>query len=104
MNESETSSNDLRERFQSLQTLFSVSMMLVLVFTLCMDLFLFRQMLILRAEAHRLETQLQEFSANTAPAMIKLYSQMSDYAAKHPEYAAILKKYSPYFDAHISRK
>lgn len=102
MNETE-SDLSLRDDLQSLQTLFSVSLVLILVFTLCVDLFMFRQVFILRAQAHKVEAELNGFTATTGPAIIKLYSQLSDYGAKHPEYAAIIKKYSPFFDSHITR-
>lgn len=83
---------ELQEEVQSLRTLLSASLILMIVFSLVINLFLLKQVSALRAQTEVFATANNNF--NTAKA-IDYWNHLVQYARTHPEFAPVINKFSP---------
>jgi hypothetical protein len=89
---------NLQASFQSLQSLVTFSLALMLLFTVCLNLYIGTQMLIIREQEHRAEGTMNKFNTETGPAIAELWLKLNDFGNKHPDYKPVLPKYTPYFN------
>ncbi len=91
---------NLQVEVQSMQTLLCVSLMLFLIFTICINLFLGMQVSMMRDQVHHTESVENAFISTTAPQLYQFYAKVNDYASKHPDFKPIMDKYAPFFATH----
>jgi len=90
----------LRSEVQSLRAILSCSLLLIFIFSMCVNIFLFRQTNMVSnqfAQANQLITAW----ANGGPAQaqaIDFWKKLNDYARVHPDFMPIINKYSQYIN------
>lgn len=92
------SRSPLRRQVRELYSLFFASMTALIILSLGVNLFIFRQMQAARTQlaASRSAVQtLTEQYQRKEPAMRQFTSELQTYAASHPEFAPILARYRP---------
>lgn len=90
----------LQASVQSLQSVVFLCMILMLVFTVCLNLYLGVQVMSIRDQAHRELATAEEFQKNKAPAIAELWGRLSDFGTRHPDFKPVLVKYNQYFKDH----
>ncbi len=83
---------ELQEEVRSLRTMLSASLILLIVFGLSVDLFLFKQVSVLGADADRYEQGINGFNA---PKARDFWNRLVAYSRTHPEFAPVINKFSP---------
>ena len=97
-----SSVEELRSEVQSLRTILSCSLLLIFVFSFCVNIFLFRQTSMVSGQLAQ-ANQLISAWANGGPAQaqaIDFWSKLNDFARTHPDFMPIINKYSPYINVH----
>jgi len=100
MNESESTyppaipkpmNEDLRNEVQSLRAMLSVSLIVLIMFQVCVALFLFKQVSMARAQAIALQQQVVD--SFSIPQASEFWNKMNEYSKTHPDYEPIISKY-----------
>src|SRR5260370_695268 len=85
--------DDLYHAVQSLRSLLSLSLVVLIMFSLCVDVFLFKQGSLLNGQTAVTLTQTEEIFS-TAKAS-DLWSKLNEFAKTHPDYETVIAKYRP---------
>jgi hypothetical protein len=89
---------ELRAQCQSLQQLVSALLVLVLIVAGALDIYLFRQWRMARAELKRRGPQMTQLVADynrvSAPAIENFVKKLVEYERTHPDFTYILVKYN----------
>lgn len=91
----ESSNENVRAEVQSLRAMLSVALLLLFIFSFCVNVFLFRQVTAVSAQlaqAQQLVANFQKGGGYTQGA--ELLSRLNEYARTHPDFAPILQKYN----------
>ncbi len=83
----------LQNEVQSLRALLSASLVVLIMFSLCVDVFLFKQGSLLNGQTAVTRAQTEEMFS-TAKAS-DLWGKLNDYAKTHPDYETVIAKYRP---------
>lgn len=84
--------SDLQEEVNSLRLMLSASLVLLIIFSLCVDVALLKQVSALRTQVDVNERVAGEFNSSKA---IEFWNRLVQYSRTHPDYAPIISKYSP---------
>ncbi|MDB6023635.1 MAG: hypothetical protein JWQ04_3492 [Pedosphaera sp.] len=88
----------LREEVQSLRTMFSCTLLLLFVFSFCVNVFLYRQSSALGSQVGEAQQMVSGFRNGGAAQVIDLWTKLNDYAKTHPDYAPVIQKYSQFIN------
>jgi hypothetical protein len=83
---------ELQENVHSLRTLLSATLILLIVFSLIMNLFLLKQVSTLRAQADTMEAAVNNFNT---PKAIDYWNHLVAYARTHPDFAPVINQFDP---------
>ena len=89
---------DLRSEVRALKTVLCCALLLVFVFSLCVNVFLLHQTSTLNGQLVQ-ATQLVNAWANGGPAQaqaIDFWNKLNEYSRTHADFAPIINKFSPY--------
>ena len=101
MNESETKTEpaqdfaveDLQDEVQGLRTLMSVSLIVIIVFSFCVNWYLFKQDRIVQG---RIDQDRQTAGA-LQTGIVAFWNDLNEYGKAHPDFAPVLEKYRALF-------
>jgi hypothetical protein len=80
----------LQGELQALRTLVTISLILLIVFSFCVNVFLFRQVAMARAQVTQAELFIQGFNTTE---VADFWNKLSDFSRTHPDFAPIWAKY-----------
>lgn len=83
---------ELQENVHSLRTLLSATLILLIIFSMIMNLFLLKQVSNLRAETDSMEAAVNNFNT---PKAIDYWNHLVAYARAHPEFAPVINQFDP---------
>ncbi|MDB6125633.1 MAG: hypothetical protein JWQ71_4626 [Pedosphaera sp.] len=107
MNESEAnidsasgpSLKTLQEELQSLRTLVTGALAILFIFSVCLNIFLSRQAMVVSNQAAEAQKAVDEFRTFGAPWANDFWYKLLAYSKTHNDIAPIISKYSPYITA-----
>lgn len=83
----------LQNEVQSLRALLSASLVILVMFSLCVDVYLIKQVSLLNTQTAMTRQQTEEiFPAAQAS---DLWNKLNDFAKSHPDYESVIAKYRP---------
>ena len=88
---------DLREHYRTLRALLNLALACVLALGLVVDLFIYKQMRLVRSRVDETRPLVQRMAAEfnrKEPGMRNFVSALQSYAFTHPEFYSVLSKYS----------
>ncbi|HEX3798426.1 MAG TPA: hypothetical protein VH413_06960 [Verrucomicrobiae bacterium] len=95
----------LRSEVQSLRTVISFSLLLMFILSVCVNIFLFRQVKLMDVQVANEQAVVNTFeTAGGGVQVVEIWMKLNDYARTHPDFAPIVAKYKPFFDAHMKKK
>jgi hypothetical protein len=83
----------LLDEVHSLRMLLSASLIIVIMFTLCVDVFLIKQVSLLNGETAVTKQQTEQMFP-TAKAS-DLWNKLNDFSKTHPDFETVIAKYRP---------
>jgi hypothetical protein len=102
---SESEVEGLRNEVQTLRAVVSFALLLMFVFSICVNIFLFRQTTSLSGQVENAQNAVTAFeTAGGGAQVVDIWGKLNDYARTHPDFQPIITKYKPFFDAHIKKK
>lgn len=94
----DTGAEALRDELESLRTLVSVTLILLIVSSLCLNAFLFKQCLL----ANEQKDLILQNEATSKNAAIAMWTKLNDFSKGHPDFAPLMDKYRIYFNTNSS--
>jgi hypothetical protein len=92
---SESSNENLRADVQSLRTMLSVTLLLLFIFTFCVNVFFLRQVSAVNAQVAQAQQLVDNFQKGGGYAQgAELVSRLNEYSRTHPDFAPIMQKYN----------
>lgn len=85
-------SEELRNELHSLRTLMSAALVLLIIFTACMDYFLSAQTTEMRKALYQDQQIMSNFQANSMRAA-DFWKKLEEYAKTHPDFNPIIDKW-----------
>jgi hypothetical protein len=85
--------DDLQNELQSLRALVSASLVIMIMFSLCVDVFLIKQVSLLNSDTAVTKARTEQIFP-TAKAS-ELWNKLNDFAKAHPDYETVIAKYRP---------
>ncbi len=102
---SESEVESLRSEVLALRMVVSFALLLVFVFSICVNIFLFRQTTSLGGQVANAQNAVTTFeTAGGGAQVVDIWAKLNDYARTHPDFQPIINKYKPFFDANIKKK
>jgi len=89
--------DELRSSLNSIQSLVSTALILIVVFSTCVNIYLLLQTLSMRSQLHHDAVLSENVTEKIVANMGEFYGRLNDYASKHPEFRAVISKYDHYF-------
>jgi hypothetical protein len=83
----------LRNEVQTLRAVVSFAVLLMFVFSVCVNVFLFRQATAVSGQAAQAEAVVSNFD-NMSGQATDFWLKLNDYARTHPDFQPIIAKYS----------
>src|SRR5271156_5768654 len=83
---------ELREEVASLRTMLSTSLLLLLVFSVCVNIFLFRQTSAMHAQASAASQVVYDFDHGGASSAIEFWTRLNESSPGHPDFLPIINK------------
>jgi hypothetical protein len=83
----------LQSEVRSLRALLSASLVILVMFSLCLDVYLFKQIRLVNTQTAMTKQQTEEIFP-TAQAS-DLWNKLNDFAKTHPDYESVIAKYRP---------
>ncbi len=80
----------LQGELQALRTLVTISLILLIAFSFCVDVFLFRQAAMARAQVAQAQQFVQGFNTTE---VADFWNKLSDFSRTHPDFAPVWAKY-----------
>jgi Ni,Fe-hydrogenase I cytochrome b subunit len=101
----DSSVEGLRNELQALRAVVSFALVLMFVFSICVNIFLFRQATTLGGQVANAQNMVSAFeSAGGGAQVVDIWNKLNDYARTHPDFQPVINKYKPFFDAHMKKK
>ncbi len=94
-------SEELRNELQSLRTLLSAALVLLIVFSACMDYFLSAQTTEMRRALYQDQQLVNNFSANSTRAA-EFWGKLVEYSKTHPDFVPIIDKWKANISIHTN--
>ena len=85
--------DELQNEVQSLRSLLSAALVIMVMLSLCVDVFLIKQVSLLNGDTAITKARTEEIFP-TAKAS-DLWNKLSDYSKSHPDFEPIIAKYRP---------
>jgi hypothetical protein len=98
----DSGSQDLRYEVESLRSMLAFTLLLMIVFTACVNLFLFHQANALSGQANEEQREVTTFQNVTSGQAIEFWNKINEYGARHPDFAPVLAKYKPFINVHTN--
>ncbi len=89
----------LRNEVQTLRAVLSFTVLLLFVFSICMNVFLFRQATAVSGQAAQAQAVVSNFESMSGQAN-DFWLKLNDYARTHPDFQPIVAKYSQLIGTH----
>jgi hypothetical protein len=83
----------LQQAYQSLRTLIDTVLMILLVLTWSVNIFLLKQLSLVRNEVEERQRFIAEYEKNTVPLMSEFLTRLQGFTKTNPEFTNILYKY-----------
>jgi hypothetical protein len=90
----------LQGELNALRTLVTISLILLIVFSFCVNVFLFRQVAMARAQVAQAEQFIQGFNTSE---FAEFWNKLSDFSRTHPDFAPIWAKYKDLINIHLNQ-
>jgi hypothetical protein len=94
----DSGSQDLRFEVESLRGMFAFMMLLMIVFTACVNLFLFHQVNTLVGEANEAQRRVAIFQTVGSAQAVDFWNKLNDYGSRHADFAPVLTKYNKFIN------
>jgi hypothetical protein len=88
-----TAAPDVAQSLQRVSTLMHAVILLLIVFTASVNVFMLRQVILVRQEIQERKRFLADYDRNVAPVMSELVSKLETFASTNPDFKPILAKY-----------
>jgi hypothetical protein len=106
MNESEnkfenapgTEMSELRLELDSLRSMLSASLLLLFIFSACVNLYLFHQASAVHAQASQANQLVYDFDHGGSALIVDFWTKLNDYSRTHPDFAPVFNKYSKFIN------
>ncbi len=92
----DSGSEEVRTELQSLRTLLSAALVLVIVFSVCVDLYLSPQVSEERARTDQAAAVMYTFSHNAG----EFWNRLVEYSKTHPDFAPVIEKWKSHVSMH----
>ena len=89
---------ELQNELQALRTLMTVSLIVMIVFSVCVNLYFFKQDRILQGSIN----QLQQTTGGMQSGIVAFWSELNDFSKAHSDFAPALDKYRSLFATNAS--
>jgi hypothetical protein len=89
----------LQEEVQSLRTLVTGTLAILFVFSVCLNIFLARQAMVVSNQAAEAQKTVEVFNKQGAPWANDFWYKLIAYSKTHNDISPIIAKYSPYITA-----
>jgi hypothetical protein len=86
----------LKQELQSLRNVMVSALMVLLVFTLALDIYFFHLAADVTARADQAEKIVNNYANVVSPAAAKVWGELLQYSKTHPDFQPIIDKYSPH--------
>ena len=86
----DSGSQDLRYEVESLRAMFTFTLLLMIVFTACVNIFLYHQANTLVGEANETQRRVTVFQTTGSAAAIDFWNKINDYGSRHADFAPVL--------------
>jgi hypothetical protein len=100
----ESEVESLRSEVQSLRAVVSFSVLLLFIFTVCVNIYLFRQANLASGQVAQARAAVANFENGGGAQIVDFWSKLNDYSRTHPDFQPIINKYDPFFRAHMKKK
>jgi hypothetical protein len=84
---------DLREEVQSLRVLLAAALCILIVLSVCVDGYLFKQVSMVRSDVNMAQDVVKRFDLAKAR---EFWAKLTEYSRSHPDFAPVVAKYKPY--------
>ena len=88
-----TALESLQQAYQSLRTLIDTVLMILLVLTWSVNIFLLKQLSLVRNEVAERQRFVTEYEKNTVPLMSEFLTRLQGFTKTNPDFTNILHKY-----------
>lgn len=92
----DSDSQNLRAELDSLKSMVSFALLVMFVFTLCVDFFLFHERNEMNGQLAIAEQTLQGWQTRGSPQAFEFWKKLNEYASRHPDFMPIISRYQPY--------
>jgi hypothetical protein len=89
---------ELRYEVESLRSMLALTLLLLIIFTACVNLFLFHQANSLAGQVNEEQRRITFFQNVTSVQAIDFWNKINDYGSRHSDFAPILAKYKPFIN------
>ena len=96
----ESGIEELRREVQSLRAALSASVLLLFIFSFCVNVYLWHQSSLIHAQAMAAPQVVYDFDNGGAGQAIEFWTHLNDYARAHPDFVPIINKYSKFINVH----
>jgi len=101
----ESSVESLRNEVQTLRAILAFSVLLLFVFSVCVNIFLMHQTSALSRQVQQAQAAVSTFeTAGGGAQVVDIWTKLNDYSRTHPDFQPIINKYTPFFTAHMTPK
>ena len=94
--------DELRSQVQSLQGTLSFALVLMFIFTVCVNIFLFRQAKAAGMEARNTEALINNYINGGEAQARDFWTKLVAYSTTHPDFAPVMNKYSQFITVHTN--
>lgn len=94
---SDTSTRALQEEVQALRVLVWGLLFAMIILSGCINVYLKRQVSIVRAQADAIQKSVEDFQTVRIPWGLELWRRLNEYERTHPDFKPITDKYNGFF-------
>jgi hypothetical protein len=84
---------DLQDELQALRTLMSVTLIVMIVFSICVNWYFFKQDRVIQGNIN----QVTQTAGNMQAGIVGFWNELNDFGKTHPDFAPVLDKYRSLF-------
>ncbi len=90
----------LRAEIASLRSLLSAALIILFVFSACVNFYLRKQTSILMVPMNEAQAMVNRYENGGSAQILDFWNKMNEYARTHPDFVPIINKYSQYITVH----
>jgi hypothetical protein len=93
---------ELRKELQALRGSFSTALVLLLVFSVCVNIFIWHQVSNFNAQVSQANVAVANWAIGGAAQVkaLEVWARLTDFSKTHQDFQPIINKYSQFFNAH----